>query len=527
MFHLSDEEICLACSAAEQFWISGKTGHVELIRLKLSLEEILLNYQAHLGRDTELTLKYKKLFGHRQVLVFLPGSSYDPFSSNEDEDQALLRRLTCHSSGTYKWSYKNGVNIICFEPPKKRLLSSSSAIFIAIISAVLVALACARLPDHVRSSLLDGYISPIQNTVMGVIFAVSGPMIFFSLVWGVKAIGDVDTLSKIGKHMLTSFMLELFLLTFLAAMVCFPFFSIAPSGVSSFDASEILALLLGIVPDNMLSPFVEGNVQQIIFLASVTGIVLLVLGERVSAISVFFDQMNTMVQYLMDLLTALIPVMVFLCILKIGLSGQFSLIFRAYKLIPIVLGLCMIFILIYTAFIALRCKVSAITLFQKAFPVFVLGLTTSASSAALSKNLKVCEESFGIDKKLVSFGVPVGQTLFRPGESLRYVILGYIMAEMYDVPITISWLLILVFMSFLMSVSTPPVAGGSTVCLAIMFRHLGIPDDAIGFAIAINVILGFLLTAVSLYCLQMELIRLGGTLDLLDLKILRRRNPCC
>lgn len=524
MYHLSNEEICLACDAAEQFWISGKTEHMEMIRLKLSLEEMLLNYQAHLGRNVEFTVKFKKMLGHRQVLVFLPGSSYDPFSCNEDEDQALLRRLTYNSSGTYKWSYKDGVNIICFEPPRKRLLSSSLGIFIAIISAVLVALVCTRLPDHIRGPLLDGYISPIQNTLMGIIFAVSGPMIFFSLVWGIKAIGDVNTLSKIGKNMLASFMLELFLLTFLAAMVCFPFFSIASSGALSFDMSEILALLLGIVPNNMLAPFVEGNVQQIIFLAFVLGIVLVILGERVSAISVLFDQMNTFVQYLMDLLTALIPVMVFLCILKIGLSGQFSLIFRAYKLVPIVLGLCLLFILIYTIYISLRYKVSMVTLFKKAFPVFVLGLTTSASSAALSKNLKVCEESFGIDKKLVSFGVPVGQTLFRPGEAMRYVILGYIMAEMYDVPITISWLIILVFISFLLSVSTPPVAGGSTVCIAIMFRHLGIPDEAIGFAIAINMILGFLLTAVSLYCLQMELIRLGGTLDLLDLKTLRRRD---
>ena len=74
MYHLSNEEICLACDAAEQFWISGKTEHMEMIRLKLSLEEMLLNYQAHLGRNVEFTVKFKKMLGHRQVLVFLPGT---------------------------------------------------------------------------------------------------------------------------------------------------------------------------------------------------------------------------------------------------------------------------------------------------------------------------------------------------------------------------------------------------------------------------------------------------------------------
>jgi len=75
-----------------------------------------------------------------------------------------------------------------------------------------------------------------------------------------------------------------------------------------------------------------------------------------------------------------------------------------------------------------------------------------------------------------------------------------------------------------LSVATPPVAGGASVCLAVLFQQMAIPEDALGFAVAINVILGFLLTAVSLYCLQMELTRLAGSLDLLDKKVLQQND---
>lgn len=524
-YKLSCANIADACQMTKQYLVDNKIDNNEIIRVLMMLEETLLKYQERFGEDKDFSVRTGKFFRTVRIALHIEGESYDPFIGKNDSDLELSRHATASSTGlSFDFSYKNSDNIIWFTYTKKFKISTTVATLIAIVLAVIVGLICLQLPQDVNTILLDDYVSPILDKIMAIIAAVAGPTVFFSLIGGVGAIGDVDTLSKIGKRMLICFLIELLILSVIASIVCTPFFEFASDGTVSFQFSTILDLLLDIIPSNMFTPFTEGNIQQMILLAIVLGIAMLILGEKVSYVSKLASQMNNLIQYVMKLITVLIPVMVFLSIFKIVLKNQLALILKAYKLIPLCLGIALLFMLIYTLIIAIKHKVGIITLIKKAWPVFIIGLTTSSSATALTKNLETSERLFGIDKKIVSFGVPVGQTLFRPGEVMRYVILGFVMAEMYSVQITVGWVIILIVISFLLSVATPPVAGGASVCLAVLFQQMAIPEDALGFAVAINIILGFLLTAVSLYCLQMELTRLAGSLDLLDKKVLQQNE---
>ncbi|MBR6125248.1 cation:dicarboxylase symporter family transporter, partial [Candidatus Saccharibacteria bacterium] len=105
-----------------------------------------------------------------------------------------------------------------------------------------------------------------------------------------------------------------------------------------------------------------------------------------------------------------------------------------------------------------------------------------------------------------------------------FVVVSFCMAELYDVAITPNWVFITILTCFLLGVSSPPVAGGAVVCFAVLFRQLGIPEEAIGFALAINILFDFILTAVNIYCLDMELIRLSSSLKMLDKKVLREKE---
>ena len=521
MYQLTNEGIAQACESVDGFLTANKVERTESIRLRMMFEEVLLNYQASFGDGGTFALRTKKVLGRPQILVSLTGESFDPFADKEDGDLALLRKLNADSASTCIWSYRNGVNTVSFAPRQERKLSSSAKTIVAIALAVLLGLVCARLPDAVRVPLLEGFVSPTLGTIMGVISAVAGPMIFFSLVWGVCTIGDMETLSRIGKRMLGRFMLQLLAVSVATTLICYPFFRSASQSVASFRVEEFYELLLGIVPNNMLSPFLSGNTQQIIFLAIVGGVVLLLLGERASAVSTFVNHMNVTVQTLMSLTNRLIPFMVFLSILKIALNGQLSILSQAYKLILIFLALSLTGILLFGGVVMITRKVKASTLIKKVLPTFLLGLTTASSSAALSLNMQTCRDDLGIDKKIVSFGVPLGQTLFKPGGMVRFITIGFCMAELYKVPISANWLAVMMLTGFLLSISAPPVAGGAAVCFAILFEQLGVPAEAIGFALAINVLFDFVLTAVNLFCLEMNLIGLSGSLNMLDRDALR------
>ena len=521
MYDLSDIGIEHTRETVEQYLSDNKVEHLEVLRLCMMLEEALLNYRGHFGENTSIMLHTKKLLGRIQIVIRLVGESFDPFCNAEDEDLNLLRKLNADSTSVCVWTYKNGENVVSFSPRRELKLSSSKKTILAMVLAVVLGFICSLMPEAVRTAFLDNYLSPTLSMIMGIITAVAGPMIFFSLMWGVCTMGDVQTLSKIGKKMLGRFLLQLAALSVMVTLICYSVFHGKSGGTSIFKLEEFYNLLLGVIPNNAIAPFLNGNTQQIIFLSIVGGIVLLCLGERASVVSGFVGNMNLVVQYIMQLANKLIPFMVFLSIFKVVISGQFAIFAKAYKIIPVFLLLTIIIMAIYTLAVSVRHRVSADLVFKKAFPVFFIGLTTASSAAALSLNMSTCEEKFGIDKRIVSFGVPLGQTLFKPGAVLEFVIVGFCMANMYDVPITVNWLTVIAFTALLLTISAPPVAGGAAVCMTILFEQLGIPSEAIGFALAMDVIMDFVMTAVCLYCLEMELTGLAGILGMLDKEKLR------
>ena len=116
----------------------------------------------------------------------------------------------------------------------------------------------------------------------------------------------------------------------------------------------------------------------------------------------------------------------------------------------------------------------------------------------------------------------MGQTIFMPGAAMFFISISFGMAENYSIAITPNWLIMVVLISVLLAVALPPIPGGMTMCFTILFGQLGIPSEAIGIAMALNIVFEYAVTSVNLFCLQMELTELAGSLNMLDLEILRK-----
>ena len=59
------------------------------------------------------------------------------------------------------------------------------------------------LPDGVRLAISEELITPVFGSFMGLLSAISGPLIFLSVAWGIYSIGDTATLGTIGKRMIS------------------------------------------------------------------------------------------------------------------------------------------------------------------------------------------------------------------------------------------------------------------------------------------------------------------------------------
>ena len=223
----------------------------------------------------------------------------------------------------------------------------------------------------------------------------------------------------------------------------------------------------------------------------------------------------------MKCLNSFIPLIIFLSIFNMTIERNSGIGSIALKPVLLTLMGLAIVITVYTVIVCVHQQISPIMLIKKMMPTFIIALTTASSSAAFATNIETCEKKLGIDKKIINFGLPLGQSVFMPAASVLFFSMGICMMETFQVPITTMLLVNLFIIALVLAIAAPPVPGGFAVCVTILVTQLGIPEAAIPIVIAISMILDFPCTATNLFCLQAELTDLAGGLDMLDTEMLR------
>lgn len=492
------------------------------VRMRLSIEEVLLKFRDRLGEEQLFELTCGQKFRRSFITLSIPGAPFDPLEDGDSED-AILRRLLASSGLAPVYSYQSGANRVTFYPAKKKR-SPAISMFFAILAAMAIGFLGKLLPGETLAFVTSRVLNPLFGTFMGMLSAIAGPLIFLSVTWGIYSIGDTMTLGHIGKKMIGRFFSFTFLLLGLTAACVLPLFPItlAKSQIDATGFLSIYEMILDIVPDNILLPLVEGNPLQIIFLAVVVGFSMLILSKKATAAAQLVEQFNYIVQLIMEFISTLVPAFIFVSLTQMILSEQLVVILNAYKLVLIVIGSNLLLLLVCAGMVCIKEKLPPLQYFKKLLPTYLIAITTASSSAAFATNVECCKRELGVDKKIVNFGVPLGQVVYMPGVAVLFFVASLCMAESYAVAITPVWLITSLFVSGMLAFAAPPIPGGTLTCYTILFFQLGIPAEAVSVVISLNLALEFLATASNLFCLQSEMVLLSDRLGMLDKRVLHK-----
>ena len=77
---LSNAGIDTAADEAEQFLSEANVDGKDILRIRLAMEEALLNYQGALGENGSFSVRYVKRLGRLRIELSVPGLRYDPFA---------------------------------------------------------------------------------------------------------------------------------------------------------------------------------------------------------------------------------------------------------------------------------------------------------------------------------------------------------------------------------------------------------------------------------------------------------------
>ncbi len=521
-FNLSEQTIDEVSEICVQTLSEAGADKKDIIRLRLSLEEILGVWLASL-RGALVHVDCGKRFGRAFLKISVDGPVMDAWEDNEAF--MLSSHMLSQAGLSFTYSYKNGKNCLICNPRKKKSSMGQVALLLAaVFLAAFLGAAARRFPEIQTAAL--AVTQPLFDMILGALRAVSSPLVFLAVCCGILSIGDLTVVGKIGRKLILRMIAGTFALAVvmaLAGSLLFPVAAGAGNEISG-NFSAIYQMVLEIVPSDIVSPFLNGNALQLVFLGICVGAALLILGERVSAAQNILMQVNEAVQFLMIALGKIIPLFVFLSLFNIMLSDFDSGFSSVLKVFAIVVPGCFLLTLFYVFMAAVRLKVGPVLLMKKMLPTYLIALTTASSAAALATNLETCVKELGIPKKVADFAIPLGQVLYKPGFVVGLFTLALCMAESYGIPITPLFLFMSILTVGLLSMALPPIPGGALSVFTVMFAQLGIPEGALALAVAVNAILDFFMTAAGVACLQVQVALASDSVGMLDGKKLKRNN---
>ncbi len=492
---LSNEDISKVVDDIDSFLQNTGVSRKDRIKIILIIEEFLILYQKQSGSEHEVEISTKNILNNSRITIRIKG---EPFNSDRVIERQesiftdeVFQNLTNYEHVDINYRYINGFNEINVfsSKEKKKFKIPGGTISIIALAAVICGILCRQiLSSDIQSLIVNQFVNQFNNTLMGLIVAVTGPFIFLSVVSGICVMDDVTTLNKIGLKVIKRFLAVTLFVTVVSGIVSEIFFPVIDlKGESSFDLSELISLLLQIIPTNLFTPFTEGKVLQIVLIAIFVGICVLILGNVINNFKTFVYECNKIIFKMMDIVSKVIFVAIFLSIFKIILTSNIEDIISSWQIIAVNYISLIIACSLMLIRLSIKYKLNIANFLKTISKVLAISFSTASNTAAMSTNIEVLKNDLKISEKLCDFWIPLSHSMFSPSASGALLLSVFFCAYVTNVTISPINLLIAIFLSIQLSIATPPVPGGIMAIYTILLSQLNIPLDGIGLLIMANV----------------------------------------
>ena len=517
-----------AVSQAVQGWLkSAGEKRENIIHIRLAVEELLGRAAEHFrgGSVPDVTAKFRRGYGAGRLLIRYAGGRYDPTPASGNEFEEWTAQLLARTGYQPGWRYRGGANELLLRLPGAGL-RPELMLLAAVAAALLLGLLGLAIPEPVRAAANDYCLSFLSTAFLNLINTFIGFMIFLSVALGICGIGSAGSFGRIGKMVVSRFLCISFVFCGIAVFLSSLFFH--PAGTAAEGAGSqfhaLLEMLFGILPSNPISPFLERNTLQIVFLAAVAGMVLLLTGSRTEGLRSVMQQASEAVMRTVAAICTLLPLYIFTSLLQQFWSSGASQFLRLWKPLVFCALLALSTVAVYLLYVCRKLKVPVSVLGPKLVPDFLIGLTTASSSVAMSLSMEINTKKLGISPELSGTAVPIGVILFGCPFALLYITVGVYLAETYGVSANLAWWITLWLLCMILYLASPPVAGSTISCVTILLNQFGLPMECLSIGLTLSMLLDFICTGCRIPVLHLELLLQADRLEMLDREILRKKN---
>lgn len=227
----------------------------------------------------------------------------------------------------------------------------------------------------------------------------------------------------------------------------------------------LLYFLMNIIPDTIVSPLVNGNILQVLFVSVIFGLALASIGSQGEPVLKFLQHLCAPIFKMVSMLMKLAPIGAFgamaFTIGKYGISsiGNLMLLVITFYLTAL------LFVLVVLGAVAKYNGFSILSLIKYIKDELWLVLGTSSSEAALPTLMNKME-SLGCKKSVVGLVIPTGYSFNLDGTNIYMTMAALFIAQATGVDLSLTEQITLLFVAMISSKGAAGVTGAGFITLA-------------------------------------------------------------
>nr|WP_298929452.1 dicarboxylate/amino acid:cation symporter [uncultured Erythrobacter sp.] len=329
------------------------------------------------------------------------------------------------------------------------------------------------------------------------------PLIFFSLVSGIAALGDLKKLGNVGGKAL-----GLFLFTALASITLgLTMGTIFEPGVgldvSLAEGADIITppdlswtqRLLDLIPENPIMTMAEGQILPLIIFAVLFGVSLLMAGEEAAPIVKAVDAGAAVMQQMTMIVMELTPFGVFALMAWVTGTFGFEALMPLATMVALNYAGCFIIILVvYPLILRTIAKLPVMDFYRGIFDAQAVAFSTASSNAALPVTLRCVQRNLGVSRSVSSFVIALGATINMNGTAMYLGLVAVFGAQLFGIELTMTSYLLIALTATLGSVGAAGIPGSGLIMMSLVLTAIGVPLETIAFVAGINHIMDMMRT---------------------------------
>ncbi|ENW08591.1 dicarboxylate/amino acid:cation symporter [Acinetobacter beijerinckii] len=358
------------------------------------------------------------------------------------------------------------------QPPKKPKFYQ--ILYVQVIFAIVAGILLGHFFPEFGESL-----KPLGEAFIKLVKMIIAPVIFLTVVTGIAGMKNLGSVGRVtGKAMI--YFLTFSTLALIIGLIVGNLIepghglNIDPSTLHSTKVDEyaakahestITGFLMNIIPDTLVSPFVSGQILQVLFVAVLFGLALAKSGDLGRPVTDFLQQLTNPVFTLVGMLMKFAPIGAFGAMaFTIGAYG-ISSIGNLMLLIATFYITALLFVIIVLGAVAKYNGFSIIDLIRYIKDELWLVLGTSSSEAALPSLMAKMEKA-GCEKSVVGLVIPTGYSFNLDGTNIYMTLAALFIAQACNIELSFTQQITILLVAMLSSKGAAGITGAGFITLA-------------------------------------------------------------